>query len=161
MVDPEHAAWAYRKFCIDHVMGMPEWSAQAWAEAKLGCIKRESKRYCGASRIAAAIRGWLALRKFTFFREQVSPSPTLNPTPTPTPGPTPDPYPYPYPNPPSPASRLSRCRRRPGGDRGAGARASYATCWSKIGSSACATGPRLCAMRSSGGSSRAAECSAS
>lgn len=68
LVDPEHAAFAYRKCCVDHVMGVPEWSAAAWAEAKLGCIKKEAKKYCAATRIAATIRGWLAWRRFTFFR---------------------------------------------------------------------------------------------
>ena len=60
LVDPQHAAWAYRTLCVEYVLGVPEWSQAAWAEAKLGCIKRESKRFWGAKRIAALIRSWLA-----------------------------------------------------------------------------------------------------
>ena len=70
-VDPEHAAWAFRKVVLDHLLMIKEWSDQAWSEAKKMAMSKEAKKYCAATRITAVIRGWLGWIRYTNYREQL------------------------------------------------------------------------------------------
>jgi len=67
-VDPVHAAWAYRKVVIDHVIASPEFSKIAWSEAKRSAMTKEAKKYCAATRIQAAVRGYQQHCRYTHFK---------------------------------------------------------------------------------------------
>ena len=70
-VDPEHAAWSYRKIVLDYLLMVREWSDLAWSEAKKMAMSKEAKKYCAATRITAVIRGWLGWLRYENFRYQL------------------------------------------------------------------------------------------
>ena len=67
-VDPVHAAWAYRKVVVDHVIACPEFAKIAWSEAKRSAMTKEAKKYCASTRIQAIVRGWRQRNEFLNFK---------------------------------------------------------------------------------------------
>ena len=63
-VDPEHAAFAYRKLVQEFILNVPEWSDYVWNEAKINAMRKEALRYCAATRIQAFTRSYLWTMKF-------------------------------------------------------------------------------------------------
>ena len=63
-VDPEHAAYAYKKLVQEFILNVPEWSDFVWNEAKLNAMRKEAMRYCAATRIQAFTRSYLWTMKY-------------------------------------------------------------------------------------------------
>lgn len=63
-VDPEHAAFAYRKLVQEFILNVPEWSDYVWNESKLSAMRKEALRYCASTRIQAFVRSFLWTTKF-------------------------------------------------------------------------------------------------
>ena len=56
---------------VDNMMGIKEWSALAWSEAKRMAMSKEAKKYCAATRIAAMIKGHQWYSRYQHFRWQI------------------------------------------------------------------------------------------
>jgi len=70
-VDSAQIQVAYQKFILDFLMMYPTWYEIVWKEAKLMAMKKESLKFCAATRITAVYRGHFQQRKYNFIINQI------------------------------------------------------------------------------------------
>lgn len=70
-VDSAYIQQIYEKFILDYLMVYPSWYDIVWREAKLMAMKKESLKYCAATRIIAVFRGYYQHKKYIFIIHQI------------------------------------------------------------------------------------------
>eukprot|EP01038_Epipyxis_sp_PR26KG_P005939 gene5939-8187_t len=67
-VDSEYLQFVFEKFITHQLMSYSDWYDAIWMKAKLLAMKKESIRYCAATRIMTFFRRFIHQKKYQFFR---------------------------------------------------------------------------------------------